>query len=60
MMAAQKAIVDKASRQRQCGMKRRFRKEHEVADTCRWIKGQSGEEMHPYPCKFCKGWHIGH
>ena len=47
-------------RQSECGTKVRFKKAYLAKEACTRIKDRSGEAMHPYRCRFCQYWHIGH
>lgn len=39
---------------------RHFTREAAQAKADRLRNGQGEDNIEPYPCKFCGGWHVGH
>lgn len=51
----------KAGEERSCGKKIDYKSEETASKAAVSInkKGKARNELEPYPCPFCNGWHIG-
>lgn len=43
-----------------CRGKHGFKTEFRARLACRLIRFMDGENMHPYRCRVCRRWHLGH
>ena len=43
-----------------CTRKIRHRSEKRAQNVCDTIRNGGFDEVFPYLCKFCGGWHVGH
>lgn len=48
------------SRARECGEKIQYRSRKDADWKAFQLKRRALISMHPYKCKFCSSWHLGH
>lgn len=51
---------DNHIRYRSCAKKIRYPDYNTAMKEAKKILARTGEELHPYECRYCNGWHLSH
>ena len=46
--------------QRSCASKKRLASRGDARRAARYVRERGEGIVQPYPCHFCRGWHVGH